>query len=226
VQHITARRACSILLDEEEEAMTHPQWIDWAQRLQAIAQSGLAYSPNVYDRERYEILRGIAAEMLAAAGQIELPVVQQLIDAEAGYATPKIDIRGVVFQEDKILLVRELADGGWTLPGGWVDVNEPPSRAVEREVWEESGYQVRAVKLLAVFDRNLHGHTPFIFHTYKLYLRCDLTGGHPVDSYETDGARFFGPDELPPLSISRTTPEVLDRMFAHYHHPDWPTDFD
>jgi ADP-ribose pyrophosphatase YjhB (NUDIX family) len=206
--------------------MAHPQWLDWAQRLQALAQSGLAYSPNIYDRERYEIIRSIAVEMLSAAAGIELPQVKELIDAQAGYATPKIDIRGVVFQEGKILLVRELADGGWTLPGGWVDVNEPPSRAVEREVWEESGYQVRANKLLAVYDRNQHGHPPYIFHTYKLYVRCELTGGQPVDSHETDGARFFGADDLPPLSTARTTPEVLARMFAHYDHPHWPTDFD
>jgi ADP-ribose pyrophosphatase YjhB (NUDIX family) len=206
--------------------MAYPQWIDWAQRLQALAQSGLAYSPNIYDRERYEIIRSIAVEMLSAAAGIELPQVKELIDAQAGYATPKIDIRGVVFQEGKILLVRELADGGWTLPGGWVDVNEPPSRAVEREVWEESGYQVRANKLLAVYDRNQHGHPPYIFHTYKLYVRCELTGGQPVDSHETDGARFFGADNLPPLSTARTTPEVLARMFAHYDHPHWPTDFD
>jgi ADP-ribose pyrophosphatase YjhB (NUDIX family) len=215
-----------LLARKEGFAMAYPQWIDWAQRLQALAQSGLAYSPNTYDRERYEIIRSIAVEMLSAAAGIELPQVQGLIDAQAGYATPKIDIRGVVFQDGKILLVRELADRGWTLPGGWVDVNEPPSRAVEREVWEESGYQVRANKLLAVYDRNQHGHPPYIFHTYKLYVRCELTGGKPVDSHETDGARFFGADELPPLSTARTTPEVLARMFAHYDHPHWPTDFD
>lgn len=206
--------------------MVNSQWIDWAQRLHALAQSGLAYSPTEYDRERYEMVRKIASEMLGAASGIEPPVIDHLFAHEAGYATPKIDIRGVVFRDSKILLVRELADGGWTLPGGWVDVNEPPSRAVEREVWEESGYQVRATRLLAVYDRNLHGHLPYIHHIYKLYLRCELTGGKPTDSHETSGARFFGQDELPPLSLSRTSPEVLARMFAHFHHPDWPADFD
>jgi ADP-ribose pyrophosphatase YjhB (NUDIX family) len=206
--------------------MTHPQWIDWAQRLQALAQSGLAYSPNEYDRERYEAVQKIASEMLGAAAGIDLPALDKLFANEAGYATPKIDIRGVVFQDGKILLVRELIDGGWTLPGGWVDVNEPPSRAVAREVWEESGYEVRPVKLLAVYDRNLHGHPPYIFHIYKLYIRCELTGGAPADSNETSGAAFFAQDELPPLSVARTTPEVLSRMFAHYDHPHWPADFD
>jgi ADP-ribose pyrophosphatase YjhB (NUDIX family) len=205
--------------------MTHPQWIDWAQRLQALAQSGLAYNPPEYERERYQMVRRIAGEMLTAVG-IEQPVLDALFASEAGYATPKIDIRGVVFQDGKILLVRELVDGGWTLPGGWVDVNESPSRAVEREVWEESGYEVKATKLLAVYDRNLHGHPAYIHHIYKLYFRCELTGGHPTDSHETSGARFFGQDELPPLSVARTTPEVLERMYAHYHHPDWPADFD
>jgi len=206
--------------------MAYPQWIDWAQRLQALAQSGLAYNPPEYDRERYEMVRRIADEMLSAAAGIEPPVLDALFANEAGYATPKIDIRGVVFQDGKILLVRELVDGGWTLPGGWVDVNEPPSRAVEREVREESGYEVRATKLLAVYDRNLHGHPPYIFHIYKLYFRCELTGGKPADSNETSGARFFGQDELPPLSVARTTPEVLERMFVHYHNPDLPADFD
>jgi ADP-ribose pyrophosphatase YjhB (NUDIX family) len=206
--------------------MAHPQWIDWAQRLQALAQSGLAYAPQAYDRERYEMVRTIAAEMLSAAAGIEPPTLQELFASEAGYATPKIDIRGAVFRDGKILLVRELIDGGWTLPGGWVDVNETPSRAVEREVWEESGYEVKAKKLLAVYDRNLHGHPPYIFHIYKLYFRCDLIGGQPADSHETSGARFYGQDELPPLSVARTTPEVLERMFAHYHNPDWPAEFD
>jgi ADP-ribose pyrophosphatase YjhB (NUDIX family) len=132
----------------------------------------------------------------------------------------------VVFQGDKILLTRELADGGWTLPGGWVDVNDRPGSAVEREVLEETGYEVKAVKLLALYDRNLHGHPAYIFHLYKLFFLCEFIGGEAVDSIETAGAQFFAEDEIPPLSVSRTTPEVLARMFAHHCHPEWPTDFD
>lgn len=206
--------------------MSIPKCLDWAQRLQALAQSGLTYNQIPFDRERYEAVKQIAAEMLSNLSQVELPVVQDLLDSQSGYITPKVDVRGVAFRDGKILLVRELADNGWTLPGGWVDVNEPPGRAAEREVWEESGYENRAVKLLAVLDRNQHGFPPYAFHAYKLYFLCEITGGSPVDSHETAGASFFARDEIPPLSLPRTTPEVIARMFAHYDHPEWPTDFD
>lgn len=204
----------------------NPQWLDWAQKLSALAQSGLAYSHNPFEVERYQAIRKIAAEMLSVEGKIPLDSVQDLLDGEKGYATPKLDIRGVVFKDSRILMVKELADGGWTLPGGFVDVGEPPSRAVEREVYEESGYQVKAEKLLAVYDRNLHGHTPYIFHLYKLFIRCDLVGGVAADSIETAGAEFFTEESHPPLSLARFTDDELHRMFHHLYHPDLPTDFD
>ena len=147
---------------------------------------------------------------------------------EEGYATPKVDVRGVTFRDDRILLVRELLDGGrWTLPGGWADVNDRPSEAVEREVWEESGYRVRATKLLAVYDRRFHGHQPPHPHgIYKLFFLCDLLGGEPTASVETADAAFFAEDEIPELSISRTTRPQLQRCFAHHRNPSLPTDFD
>ncbi len=107
-----------------------------------------------------------------------------------------------------------------------MDINEPPSLAVEREVLEESGYQVKAVKLLAVYDRNKHGHPPYIFHVYKLFFRCELIGGQPKESMETGGVGFFAEDDLPPLSITRTTTSELHRFFEHLRHPELPTDFD
>ncbi|HNT55585.1 MAG TPA: NUDIX hydrolase [Anaerolineaceae bacterium] len=207
--------------------MTNPVlWLDWVQRLQTIAQAGLTYSTNAFDLERYEDLRQIAAEILAAQTDHDLPHIADLLAGEKGYATPKLDVRGAVFQDDKILLVKERSDGGWTLPGGWIDIGEPPSQAVEREVWEESGYEVRATKLLAVFDRNRHGHPTHLFHIYKLFIACDLLGGEPVKSIETDGADFFTLEALPPLSVARTTAEELAVMFRHYHNPTLPTDFD
>lgn len=203
-----------------------PQWLDWAQRLAALAQSGLAFSRNPFEIERYKQIRKIAEEMLSEQGSLPSEDVKHLLEKEKGYATPKLDVRGVVFKEDRLLLVKELADGGWTLPGGFIDVGEPPSRAVEREVWEESGYLVKATKLLAVFDRNQHGHPPYIFHLYKLFIRCELLGGEAADSIETAGADFFGENEHPRLSIARFTEEELHRMFYHHDHPDLPTDFD
>jgi len=204
----------------------NPRWLDWAQKISALAQSGLAYSRNPFEIERYRAIQQIAAEMLTVEGKIPLETVQDLLDGEGGYATPKLDIRGVVFKDNRILLVKELADGGWTLPGGFVDVGEPPSRAVEREVYEESGYLVKAKKLLAVYDRNLHGHTPYFFHLYKLFIRCELVGGMAADSIETAGADFFTEENHPPLSLARFTAEELRRMFYHLSHPDLPADFD
>jgi ADP-ribose pyrophosphatase YjhB (NUDIX family) len=206
--------------------MEKNRWLFWARRLESLAQNGLAYSTNPFDIDRFHQIQEVAAEIFSDYGQADLDDVENIIKIEPGYATPKLDIRGVVFREGKILLVKELADGGWTLPGGWIDVDEPPSRAVEREVLEESGFEVKATKLLAVYDRNLHGHPAYIFHLYKIYLLCELQGGQPVDSIETSGAAFFSEGEIPPLSIARTTPQVLARMFEHYRHPEWPADFD
>lgn len=203
-----------------------PPWFDWVQRLQSIAQAGLTYTQNVFDVERYHQIQQIAAEILAAGIDAPLEQVQGLLAGEKGYATPKLDVRGAVFKDGKILLVKELSDGLWTLPGGWVDVGEGPSTAAEREVWEESGYEVRASKLLAVYDRNLHDYPPYIFHTYKLIFQCELIGGKPTASIETDGAEFYAEDALPPLSLQRVTPEVLTRLFDLYRHPERPTDFD
>lgn len=206
-----------------------PDWLRWARELQAIAQIGLTYSSeNLFDRERYERIREIAAEIMAAGGSKDPAALLDLFRSENGYATPKVDVRGVVFDErGRLLLVRETSDGLWTLPGGWADVNESPARSVEREVREESGYVVRAVKLLAIFDRSLHGHEPpFPFHVYKFFVRCTLEGGTPQTSIETSGVDFFARDRLPPLSVSRVTAEQIDRMFEHFEHPDWATDLD
>ena len=169
----------------------------------------------------------MAAEITAAHTGMQTEFVAGIFDNEAGYATPKLDARGVVFSQGRILLVNELVDGGSSLPGGWVDINKTlPAQAVEREVLEESGYQVKASKLLALFDRNLHGHPPYMFHIYKMFFLCDLLGGEGTTSMETGGADFFAPDNLPPLSTPRTTIEEIERIFFHMQNPDLPTDFD
>ena len=198
----------------------------WAQRIQALSQTGLTYAQDPYDRARYEELREIAAEMLAAPLNAEASELTRLFRAEEGYATPKVDVRGVVIQDERVLLVRERSDGLWTLPGGWADVGDAPGHAVEREIWEESGYEAKAVKLLALYDRNRHGHPPMAFHVYKAFFRCEITGGNPALSSETDGVDFFGLDALPPLSVERVTAGQIARFFDHARHPDWPTDFD
>ncbi|MBU0494219.1 MAG: NUDIX hydrolase [Chloroflexi bacterium] len=206
--------------------MAEPRWLEWARGLQAIAQNGLLYTENPFDQERYEAMREIAAEMLAAGSGEEPARIRELFAGETGYATPKVDVRGAVFRDDALLMVRERRNGLWTPPGGWADVNDSPAEAVVREVYEESGYRTRAVKLLALCDRNKHPHTPHPFHIYKLFFLCELVGGEPASSVETDGVAFFGEHELPPLSIGHVTPGQIGRLFEHHRHPNWRTDFD
>ena len=203
-----------------------PQWLEWTQRLQAIAQTGLTYAADQYDIERYEQIREIAAEIAAAHSDAGFERISGLFADQAGYATPKIDVRGAVFRDDMILLVKERSDGGWTLPGGWADVGDSPGDAVVREIAEESGYLTRTVKLLALYDRNKHSHPPHPFHAYKLFFLCELIGGAAAISGETDDVGFFREEALPELSLTRVMPAQIARLFAHYRHPEWPTDFD
>lgn len=205
----------------------HPL-LGWARQLQAIAQTGLAYGePTAYDRERYEQVRRIAAEMLEQPGRLDAGSLELVFAAQHGHATPKLAVQGAVFRQDAILLVQELVDGKWTLPGGWVDVGESPSESVVREVLEESGYASRAVKLLALWDRDRHGHRPHKWHTWRAVFLCELIDEEqqPLGS-ETAAADFFASDKLPALSLSRVTPRQIERFFEHRAHPEWPTDFD
>lgn len=203
-----------------------PKWLEWTQKLQAIAQSGLTFSENPFDIERFKQIREIAAEIVASYAQVEHQYVLDLFAREVGYATPKIDVRGAVFHDNKILLVKEKFDGLWTLPGGYADIGESPSESVVKEILEESGYQTRAVKILAVYDRDRQGHTPFPYYMYKLMFHCELVGGSAATSIETDDVGFFAEDAIPKLSLGRVLPHQITRMFEHYRNRDLPTDFD
>lgn len=218
--------------------MTVPDWLGWAQRLQAIAQTGLSYEPPIFDRERYDKIQEIAAEMLAAHSGEPQRLFADLYSAQAGHATPKVDVRGVVFRGDALLLVRENLDGGrWTIPGGWADIGDTPAESAVREVYEETGYRTRAVKVLAVLDRSRHAHPPHVFHIYKIFFLCELlNGGQREAGYaaqtsaafvETGEAAFFTEDAIPAeLSLGRVTPAQIARFFEHHRSPALPTDFD
>ncbi len=203
-----------------------PPWLYWMQRLQAIAQSGLAYVQDAYDRERYEEILYIAADMASCHSSQPRQLICDLLARERGYATPKVDVRAAVFSDGKLLMVRERADGRWAVPGGWADVGCSPKECVEREVQEESGYQVEAVKFLALYDRNKHPHPPLLFHVYKLFFLCRLIGGEPKVGGETTGVGFFFEHELPPLSLTRILPEEIAHLFSLYRDPDMPTAFE
>src|SRR5215471_17068904 len=200
-------------------------WLNWVRRLQSIAQNGRNYCRNEFDLQRYQQVEDVAAEIASRHSDGELQTIKVMFKQESGPATPKIDVRAVVISENKILLVKERGDG-WTLPGGWVDPGESPSEAAVRETKEESGYDVSAARLMAIYDRDRQGHPPCPFHVYKVIFLCDLVGGSPRTSLETDAVEFFNEDELPGLSESRVLPAQVKRAFAFARDPNLPADFD
>jgi len=219
------------MVRKEQVALSHKvdstKLLEWARSLQAIAQSGLAWEPSQYDGERYEQVRRIAAEMLADRGQLSADGVEGLFASQYGHATPKVDVRGAVFRGDAILLVEEASDLGWSLPGGWADVGESPREAVEREVLEESGYGVRAVRLIGLYERDRRATRPHVWHIWKVAFLCELERGEQLPlGAETTDARFFARDELPPLRYSRASEWQIERCFAHHDDPTLPTEFD
>ncbi len=201
-------------------------WLDVVQELSRIAQAGLAYSEGPFDRERYSQLLELAAKIGGAGLGREVEQIETILRAEAGYATPKVDVRAVVPKGDKLLFVREASDGLWALPGGWADVGSTPREMFAREVLEETGYVVEPTKLLAVLDKSKHDHPRDLWWVYKLFCRCELMGGDPRTSHETLEVAFFGEHELPPLSVPRNTREQVMRMFAHVRNPGLFADLD
>lgn len=210
--------------------MAEPAWLIWARDIQAIAQTGLTYAQDPFDRERYEMLRTLAARMMAA-GSAELEErIEALFAQQHGYATPKLEVRvGVFDTQGHILMVREILDANrWTIPGGWADANHTAAQCAAKEVWEETGYTVRITKLAMALDRTTQGHQPpEPFTVTKLFFLGEITGGSPTTSIETSEVRFFGQDELPEdLSLGRVLPEQIAALFAHHQDPNKATDFD
>jgi ADP-ribose pyrophosphatase YjhB (NUDIX family) len=209
--------------------MADPDWLIWAREIQAIAQAGLAFSKDPYDLDRFAALRRLSARILADHTDADPGRLARLFDAETGYATPKVGVRGAVFDTSgRILMVRETADDNrWTLPGGWADVNQTPAQSVVREVFEESGYHVRPIKLAAVWDRARQAHPPTAFSVVRMFFICALDGGEPRTSIETSEIGWFAESEVPSdLSLRRTLPHHIDRMFEHWRQPGLATEFD
>jgi ADP-ribose pyrophosphatase YjhB (NUDIX family) len=194
-----------------------------------MSQTGLTFTRDAYDRVRYHRIQTLAAEITARHTNLDAQPIELAFGAQSGYATPKVDVRGAVFREGRLLLVREKADHErWTLPGGWADVNESPAEAVGKEVREEAGLIVRPYKLAAVWDRARHAHEPqYLFHIWKLFFLCEIEGGEAQPGPETSEVAFFAEDELPAeLSVSRVLHWQLERMFHHAGRPELLTDFD
>ena len=202
-----------------------PKWMDWAREIFSLSQSGITYSGNQYDIDRYKRLQEITAEIIASQSEIEKESALDSFSMQAGYITPKVDVRGAVVQDGKILLIQERADGNWAMPGGWADLGDSPRSVAEREVWEESGFRVKAEKVVAVIDANRIEPMEF-YHAYKIIFLCKLLDGEPRTSYETLAVDFFEPNRLPPLSIYRTNEAMLQEVFAHVADSQRPTTFD
>jgi ADP-ribose pyrophosphatase YjhB (NUDIX family) len=198
-------------------------------RISALAQDGLTYAASDYDLERYRQLAQLAAEVLSVISDRPAEDLAVELGRDSGYATPKIDVRGAIFDDDeRVLLMREKSDGRWSLPGGWADPGEAPSEAVTREIVEETGYHSSAVKLIACWDRELQGNPPPLpVHVYKLFFLCRRDGAvQPPAALETLDVGWFGLDGLPPLSLGRVNERQVERALAHHRDPSLPTEFD
>ena len=202
------------------------QWLDWVVELQSLAQAGLTYGKDPYDKERYQRIREIAAEMMGRLSDLPTETVKDLFCNETGYQTPKIDTRAAIFEGEKILLVQE-KDGRWSLPGGWCDVNLSVGENTVKEVKEEAGLDVRPQRIIAVQDRNKHNQPPYAYGICKIFFLCTLLGGQFEENIETTGFAYFSEDALPLLAVEKNTEEQIRMCFAAYRAGEqWTTQFD
>jgi len=203
-----------------------PRLLQWAREIQALAQTGYEYAGDEFQKDRCRRLMEIAAEMVSENSDLKFISIAEAFKEQLGYATPKVDVRAAVFDQGKLLLVREVEDGGWTMPGGWADVGDVPSEAAEREAWEETGFRVKARKVIGVYDANRIAPLQ-LFHAFKVVFLCDLLGGEARPSRETSEVGFFSREEIPPqLSGERTRTRHIEDAFAALQDPSIPAVFD
>lgn len=209
---------------EEKEQLS--KWLTIAREIQQLAQTGTAFAVTDYEKNRYRRLTEITAEIVEHHTNLEKESVQKVLMEHPGYATPKIDVRAAVIKDGKILLVQETTDNCWAMPGGWADVGDIPSEVALRECKEESGYDVKPIKVIGVYDANRVGGKLEFFHAFKIIFLCELIGGEATPSDETLDVRFFDFDELPALSLNRTNEKHLDEIKLHLNNPERKTFFD
>ncbi len=205
--------------------MKTPEWLKIARELHAMSQVGLEHAHSGYDTERYERLREISAEIISKQSTLSQEEVSASFAMQPGYITPKVDVRAAVFRDGKILLVKEVNDGRWSMPGGWADVGDTPSKAILREVKEESGFDARVLSVVGIYDANRVPNEEWMpfYHAYKLLFLCEFLGGEARTSHETPDVGFFAPDEIPPLSLFRTTMTHIEDAFAQNEKPSKKT---
>lgn len=202
-----------------------PEWLEWAKELQFIAQAGLTYSKDAFDIERFERIREISAEIVSRQTGLPLEKVKDLFCNEEGFQTPKLDTRAAIFKDNRILLVKE-KNGTWSLPGGWVDVNQTIKSNTIKEVKEEAGLDVEVTRIIAVQDRNLHNLPPYAYNVCKVFVLCEAQGGDFQPNIETIESGYFSLDEIPPLAEEKNNKEQIEMCFAAYQDKDWVVQFD
>ncbi len=203
----------------------HQIWLEWAKELQFIAQAGLTYTKDPVDKERFDRIRDLSAEMMSLQSGLPLEQVKGLFCNETGFQTPKLDTRAAIFKDNKILLVKE-KNGTWSLPGGWVDVMQTIRSNTIKEVKEEAGLDVEAIRIIALHDRNLHNPPPYAYNVCKVFVLCEAKGGTFQANTETTESRYFSPYELPLLAEEKNTAEQIKMCFAAYANPNRQTEFD
>jgi ADP-ribose pyrophosphatase YjhB (NUDIX family) len=202
------------------------RWLEWAWEIQSLSQTGIYYSSNDFEIKRLTRLQEISAEIIDEHASIGYDRIVEIFDDQSGYTTPRVDVRGAVFRDDKLLMVREVLDGGWTMPGGWADVNDFPSEAVEREVVEETGFLVKARRIIGIYDANRIEPLD-LFHAYKILFYCEIISGEARSSDETSEVGFFRLDEIPhPFSGERTKQRHVEHAFNNLKDPNIPVWFD
>lgn len=204
---------------------TLPKWLEWAREIQQLCQTGLAFSESNYDTQRYKRLTEIAAEIVSAQSTLEKKHLVKNFLVHPGYATPKVDIRAAIIENNKILLVQESMDKKWAMPGGWADVGESPATAIIRETKEESGLDIIPKKIIGIYDANREGRPLELFHAYKIVFLCEKVGGMPKISSETIAVDYVNFDKLPPLSTSRTDEKHINDVLSHFNNPSLPAIF-
>lgn len=202
-----------------------PEWLEWAKELQFIAQAGLTYSKDAFDIERFERIREISAEIVSRQTGLPLEKIKDLFCNEEGFQTPKLDTRAAIFKDNRILLVKE-KNGTWSLPGGWVDVNQTIKSNTIKEVKEEAGLDVEVTRIIAVQDRNLHNLPPYAYNVCKVFVLCEAQDGDFQPNIETIESDYFSLDEIPPLAEEKNNKEQIEMCFAAYRDKDWEVQFD
>ncbi len=186
-------------------------------RIQALAEIGLQYCDNSFDIERYREIQEISLELLEEMTNVPVEKIIPVIEEKNGYKTPKVDVRAVVFNEkDEILLIQEKVDGLWAMPGGWSDISFSPAEVAEKECFEEAGLKVKAIRLLAVLDKQKQNMPPAFEYVYKIFLLCKKLDNNISVGSETSDVGWFKENKIPPLSTPRNTISQVSKMFQYH----------